>query len=209
MASGIHKRLAAESGGMQGQSREAKAQSAKIDSAPVWLGGEKQMQEASNCCWKEPTEMIHQDRGIWTKGILKANFQGEKHVFSLTLIYFWTVYFCFIEEQTGRIEIFLRSVDTFQDKKNNHKVKKKVIIWKYSILPQLGKILLSCVFQTVWAAGFDEFAAFLVPSAVVFSRLHVCSFRGSTSLCDRQKSRAVFTAIFNHSLDQFNCPCYP
>lgn len=51
MASDIHKRLAAEGGGMQVQPKEAKAQSAKINSAPLWLGGEKQTQEASNCCW--------------------------------------------------------------------------------------------------------------------------------------------------------------
>ncbi len=50
MASEIHKRLASEGGGMQGQSKEARAQSAKISSAPLWLGGEKQTQEASNCC---------------------------------------------------------------------------------------------------------------------------------------------------------------
>lgn len=50
MASDIHKRLATEGGGMQGQSKEAKAQTAKINSAPLWPGGEKQMQEASNCC---------------------------------------------------------------------------------------------------------------------------------------------------------------
>lgn len=52
MASDIHKRLATEGGGMQDQSKEAKAQTAKINSAPLWLGGEKQTQEASNCCWK-------------------------------------------------------------------------------------------------------------------------------------------------------------
>lgn len=51
MASEIHKRLASEGGGMQGESKEARAQSAKINSAPLWLGGEKQTQEASNCCW--------------------------------------------------------------------------------------------------------------------------------------------------------------
>lgn len=54
MASEIHKRLAAEGGGMQGQSKEATGQSAKINSAPLWLGGEKQkQQEASNCCWAD------------------------------------------------------------------------------------------------------------------------------------------------------------
>nr|XP_046246148.1 ras-related protein ORAB-1-like isoform X2 [Scatophagus argus] len=50
MASEIHKRLASEGGGMQCQSKEARAQSAKINSAPLWLGGEKQMEEANNCC---------------------------------------------------------------------------------------------------------------------------------------------------------------
>ncbi|KAK5930003.1 hypothetical protein CgunFtcFv8_011187 [Champsocephalus gunnari] len=47
MASEIHKRVAKEGAGMQG---EARAQSAKISSAPVWLGGEKQAPEASTCC---------------------------------------------------------------------------------------------------------------------------------------------------------------
>ncbi|KAM8768003.1 ras-related protein ORAB-1-like [Acanthopagrus schlegelii] len=50
MASEIHKRLASEEVGMQGEMKEARAQSAKISSAPLWLGGEKQTQEASNCC---------------------------------------------------------------------------------------------------------------------------------------------------------------
>lgn len=50
MASEIHKRLASEGGGMQGDSTQARAQSAKINSAPLWLGGEKQTQETSNCC---------------------------------------------------------------------------------------------------------------------------------------------------------------
>ncbi|KAK5905372.1 hypothetical protein CesoFtcFv8_006845 [Champsocephalus esox] len=47
MASEIHKRVAKEGAGMQG---EARAHSAKISSAPVWLGGEKQAPEASTCC---------------------------------------------------------------------------------------------------------------------------------------------------------------
>ncbi|XP_042270499.1 ras-related protein Rab-1B-like [Thunnus maccoyii] len=50
MASEIHHRLKSEGGGMQRESTEARAQSAKINSAPLWLGGEKQTQEASNCC---------------------------------------------------------------------------------------------------------------------------------------------------------------
>ncbi|XP_030296599.1 ras-like GTP-binding protein YPT1 isoform X2 [Sparus aurata] len=50
MASEIHKRLASEKVGMQGEMKETSAQSAKISSAPVWLGGEKQTQEANNCC---------------------------------------------------------------------------------------------------------------------------------------------------------------
>ncbi|KAI9522386.1 Ras- protein Rab-1A [Dissostichus eleginoides] len=50
MASEIHKRVATEGAGMQGESREARAQSAKISSAPVWLGGEKQAPEVSTCC---------------------------------------------------------------------------------------------------------------------------------------------------------------
>ena len=53
MASEIHKRLASEEVGIQGEMKEASAQSAKISSAPLWLGGEKQTQEASNCCWAE------------------------------------------------------------------------------------------------------------------------------------------------------------
>lgn len=56
MASEIHKRLASEGGGMQGESKEARAQSAKINSAPLWLGGEKQAQEASNCCWADNSD---------------------------------------------------------------------------------------------------------------------------------------------------------
>nr|XP_015806280.2 ras-related protein ORAB-1 [Nothobranchius furzeri] len=48
MASEIHKRLASEGGGMRGEASQAKAQ--KINSAPLWLGGEKQTSEASNCC---------------------------------------------------------------------------------------------------------------------------------------------------------------
>lgn len=50
MVSEIHKHLASEGRGMQGESTEARAQSAKINSAPLWLGGEKQTQEATNCC---------------------------------------------------------------------------------------------------------------------------------------------------------------
>ncbi|XP_063762878.1 ras-related protein ORAB-1-like isoform X2 [Eleginops maclovinus] len=50
MASEIHKRVATEGAGMQAKSKEARAQSAKINSAPLWLGGEKQTPEASNCC---------------------------------------------------------------------------------------------------------------------------------------------------------------
>ncbi|XP_034460551.1 ras-related protein Rab-1B-like [Hippoglossus hippoglossus] len=50
MASEIHQRLASEGVGLQGQSTEAKAQGTKINSAPVWLGGDKQTQEAANCC---------------------------------------------------------------------------------------------------------------------------------------------------------------
>lgn len=61
MASEIHKRLATEGGGMQGQSNEAKAQSAKISSAPLWPGGEKQTQEASNCCWEGTTAETTRD----------------------------------------------------------------------------------------------------------------------------------------------------
>ncbi|XP_075998281.1 ras-related protein Rab-1B-like [Genypterus blacodes] len=48
MASEIHKRLASDEAAMQGGSPNA--QSTKINSAPLWLGGEKQTQEASNCC---------------------------------------------------------------------------------------------------------------------------------------------------------------
>lgn len=50
MASEIHKRLASEGGGMEGESADARTQGTKINSAPLWLGGEKQTQEASNCC---------------------------------------------------------------------------------------------------------------------------------------------------------------
>ncbi|XP_037327754.2 ras-related protein Rab-1B-like [Pungitius pungitius] len=50
MASEIHKRVASEGGGMLGESKETRAQSAKIHSAPLWLGGDKQTDEASNCC---------------------------------------------------------------------------------------------------------------------------------------------------------------
>ncbi|XP_029372555.1 ras-related protein Rab-1B-like isoform X1 [Echeneis naucrates] len=50
MASEIHKRLASEGGGMCGESTDARSQSSKINSAPLWLGGEKQLPEASNCC---------------------------------------------------------------------------------------------------------------------------------------------------------------
>lgn len=49
MASEIHKRLASDEASMQGGSSQA--QTTKINSAPLWLGGEKQTQEASNCCW--------------------------------------------------------------------------------------------------------------------------------------------------------------
>ncbi|XP_068172994.1 ras-related protein ORAB-1-like [Antennarius striatus] len=50
MASEIHKRVASEGGGIQGQTKEAQAKSANINSAPLWLGGDKQKQEAGNCC---------------------------------------------------------------------------------------------------------------------------------------------------------------
>ncbi|XP_062242804.1 ras-related protein Rab-1B-like [Platichthys flesus] len=50
MASEIHQRLASEGAGLQGQSTQAKAQGTKISSAPVRLGGDKQTQEAANCC---------------------------------------------------------------------------------------------------------------------------------------------------------------
>uniref|UniRef100_A0A3B3Z0C2 Uncharacterized protein n=1 Tax=Poecilia mexicana TaxID=48701 RepID=A0A3B3Z0C2_9TELE len=50
MAAGIHKRLAREGGGMPGDSTQARGQTTKINSAPVWLGGDKQTQEANNCC---------------------------------------------------------------------------------------------------------------------------------------------------------------
>lgn len=55
MASEIHKRVASEGGGMQSESKETRAQSAKINSAPLWLGGDKQTPEASNCCWARDT----------------------------------------------------------------------------------------------------------------------------------------------------------
>nr|XP_020443858.1 ras-related protein ORAB-1-like isoform X2 [Monopterus albus] len=47
MASEIHKRLASDGGG---ELTQVKAQNAKINSAPLWLGGDKQTQEASDCC---------------------------------------------------------------------------------------------------------------------------------------------------------------
>lgn len=50
MASEIHKRLASEGGGIHGVSMQARGQNTKINSAPVWLGGDKQTPEASNCC---------------------------------------------------------------------------------------------------------------------------------------------------------------
>uniref|UniRef100_A0A674MRQ0 small monomeric GTPase n=1 Tax=Takifugu rubripes TaxID=31033 RepID=A0A674MRQ0_TAKRU len=50
MASDIHQRLSAEEGAIHQQSRGAQTPRAKINSAPVWLGGEKQTQETSNCC---------------------------------------------------------------------------------------------------------------------------------------------------------------
>ncbi|KAM6933122.1 ras-related protein Rab-1B-like [Xenentodon cancila] len=50
MASEIHTRLASEGGGMQGDSPGATAQGTKINSAPLWLGGNKQTPETSNCC---------------------------------------------------------------------------------------------------------------------------------------------------------------
>lgn len=50
VASDIHQRLSAEGGGIHEQPRGAKIQNAKIDSAPVWLGGERQAQDSSNCC---------------------------------------------------------------------------------------------------------------------------------------------------------------
>ncbi|KAK2846526.1 hypothetical protein Q5P01_009525 [Channa striata] len=50
MASEIHQRLASEGGGMQGDSAQVRAQSARIDSAPLWLGGDKHTQETSTCC---------------------------------------------------------------------------------------------------------------------------------------------------------------
>lgn len=50
MASDIHQRLSAEDGTIQDQSRGAQAPRAKINSAPVWLGGEPQARETSSCC---------------------------------------------------------------------------------------------------------------------------------------------------------------
>lgn len=49
MASDIHQRLSAEEGAVH-QARGSQTPRAKINSAPVWLGGEKQTQETSNCC---------------------------------------------------------------------------------------------------------------------------------------------------------------
>lgn len=50
MASDIHQRLSAEGGGMHEAPRGAKTRTASIDSAPVWLGGEKQAQNSGSCC---------------------------------------------------------------------------------------------------------------------------------------------------------------
>uniref|UniRef100_A0A672H668 small monomeric GTPase n=1 Tax=Salarias fasciatus TaxID=181472 RepID=A0A672H668_SALFA len=50
MASEIHQRLSSEGGGMQGGSTETRAHGANINSAPLWLGGDKQAQESRNCC---------------------------------------------------------------------------------------------------------------------------------------------------------------
>ncbi|KAM9733694.1 ras-related protein Rab-1B-like isoform 2-T2 [Menidia menidia] len=50
MASEIHKRLASDGGGIQGQVTDPRAQAAKISSAPLWLGAEKQAPEAGSCC---------------------------------------------------------------------------------------------------------------------------------------------------------------
>ncbi|KAM3616648.1 uncharacterized protein V6R79_021213 [Siganus canaliculatus] len=50
MASEIHKRLASDGGAIQAQPKEPRTQNAKISSAPLWLGEDKQTQEASNCC---------------------------------------------------------------------------------------------------------------------------------------------------------------
>lgn len=49
VASDIHQHLSTEGGGFH-QSTGAKSQNAKIDSAPVWLGGDKQAQDNSSCC---------------------------------------------------------------------------------------------------------------------------------------------------------------
>ncbi|XP_055370079.1 ras-related protein ORAB-1-like isoform X2 [Betta splendens] len=49
MASEIHKRLASEGGGMQGDT-QARSQGSRINSAPVWLGGEPPAQDTSTCC---------------------------------------------------------------------------------------------------------------------------------------------------------------
>lgn len=51
MGSEIHKRLASEGAGMQGEAPDSRGQGSKINSAPVWLGGDKQTQDTSNCCW--------------------------------------------------------------------------------------------------------------------------------------------------------------
>lgn len=50
MASDIHQRLSAEEGAVHEQSRGAQSPRAKINSAPVWPGGEKRTQEPSSCC---------------------------------------------------------------------------------------------------------------------------------------------------------------
>lgn len=50
VASDIHQRLSAEGGGIREQSAGARSQNARINSAPVWLGGEKQAQDTRNCC---------------------------------------------------------------------------------------------------------------------------------------------------------------
>ncbi|RVE65193.1 hypothetical protein OJAV_G00134130 [Oryzias javanicus] len=50
MASEIHKRLASEGAGMQGEAPDSRGQGSKINSAPVWLGRDKQTQDTSNCC---------------------------------------------------------------------------------------------------------------------------------------------------------------
>ncbi|XP_017286558.1 ras-related protein ORAB-1 [Kryptolebias marmoratus] len=50
MASEIHQRLASEGGGMQAESSQARSQTTRINSAPLWLGGDKQTPETGNCC---------------------------------------------------------------------------------------------------------------------------------------------------------------